>query len=275
MLPFQGGNRVTSPFGPRSGGTHRGIDIVGDDDKTVRAVAAGTVTVATIIKNKNDPTWEWGNYVRVDLPGGEKHYYCHLASRSVKAGDKLAAGDAIGVMGNTGKSFGAHLHFEVRDAKGVSQHPSAALGIPNVVGSYTQGGAAPAPGASNTANTKEEKPMTPQNIKLLEVFGDKNCQTFSEMDVNKVKENNLPAGRYLVTGAGGQKGGFAWCTALVPGGEAHVAVIEDRCRLVETPAVQAAALFASPAVANEDLAAAQGRARAAEEKVAAALAALR
>ena len=52
-----------------------------------------------------------GNYVCIRTDAGQYHYYCHLASRAVCAGRTVRAGEKLGVMGNTGYSFGAHLHF--------------------------------------------------------------------------------------------------------------------------------------------------------------------
>ena len=55
-----------------------------------------------------------GKYVILDHGNGLTTLYAHLASWQVNVGDTLQAGDTIGVGGNTGRSFGAHLHFEMR-----------------------------------------------------------------------------------------------------------------------------------------------------------------
>lgn len=112
--PFDGINRVTQ----RWSAAHYGMDIVGDTDKTVRSVCAGIVRSSNIITNKKDPTWEWGNYVRVDDASGRRFYYCHLAKRLVFVPKRVSEGDALGIMGNTGKSRGAHLHLQIRDKNG-------------------------------------------------------------------------------------------------------------------------------------------------------------
>lgn len=137
MLPFIGINRVTSPFGPRNGKQHNGIDIVGDTNPAVLAVASGTVHTSTIITDKSNRTWEWGNYVRIDLPNGERHYYCHLASRAVGKGQVVNVGTVLGIMGSTGVSTGPHLHFEVRNKSDESIDPAPTLGIPNQVDVYS------------------------------------------------------------------------------------------------------------------------------------------
>lgn len=115
---YEGNYRITSPFGPRNlnGDTrpHKGIDCVGIETKNVIAPTNGKIVSSQIITDKNNPTWEWGNYVKMDDLNGFYLFFCHLANRSVKAGQTVAKGQLIGVEGNTGYSFGSHCHFEVR-----------------------------------------------------------------------------------------------------------------------------------------------------------------
>lgn len=59
----------------------------------------------------------YGNYVMIQHNDNYVTLYAHLASVSVKQGQKVAKGTVIGFMGNTGFSYGAHLHFEVRKYK--------------------------------------------------------------------------------------------------------------------------------------------------------------
>ena len=136
---YNGKFKVTSPFGSRvlngQPGDHKGIDVVGLGDKHVCAVVSGTVAASTMILDKSDRTWEWGNYVRVDGVDGRRYYYCHLSKRLVKAGQQVKVGDHLGIEGNTGYSFGSHCHFEVRE-NGVSINPAPFLGIPNKAGTY-------------------------------------------------------------------------------------------------------------------------------------------
>lgn len=131
--------RVTSPFGQRvlNGVSqyHNGIDLVGTGGTAVCSVCDGTVLSSQIITDKSNLTWQWGNYVSVQAKDGTVIYYCHLDSRAVKKGDKVKAGQRIGIMGNTGYSFGAHLHFEVRK-NGKTLNAAEYLGVPNKVGSY-------------------------------------------------------------------------------------------------------------------------------------------
>ena len=102
--------KVTQGYGP----VHGGLDIVGLCGTDIISPVAGTVKSSTIILDKNNITWEWGNYVRVDDSEGMRYFFCHMDSRAVKVGDKVQVGDKLGAMGNTGYSFGAHCHFEVR-----------------------------------------------------------------------------------------------------------------------------------------------------------------
>ena len=136
MLIFKGKNRVTSGFRLPDRPDHNGMDIVGDNNPDVHSVVDGVVKYSTKITDKSNPTWEWGNYVRIDDSKGNRYYYCHLKSRSVKVGQKVNQGDKIGVMGNTGYSFGAHTHFEVRDKTNTPINPAPFLGIANERGIF-------------------------------------------------------------------------------------------------------------------------------------------
>ena len=139
--PFKKGRfRVTSPYGdrPEMGDFHHGIDLVGlDGDTVVTAVMGGTVINSRIIKDKSNLTWQWGNYVSVAQDDGHIAYYCHLKTRSVDPNQTIRAGDKIGIMGNTGYSFGAHLHYEVR-VGGTAINAATYLGIPNSTGAVIE-----------------------------------------------------------------------------------------------------------------------------------------
>ena len=98
---------VTSPFGYRWGRLHAGIDIGAGYGTPIHAAAAGTVVLAS---------WNggYGNYTCVDHGGGLATCYAHQSSYAVSAGANVSQGQVIGYVGNTGHSFGPHLHFEVR-----------------------------------------------------------------------------------------------------------------------------------------------------------------
>lgn len=129
---FKGDFKVTQIYNSK----HGGIDIVGMSDKNVICPVEGTVRSSTIIMDKSNLTWEWGNYVRVDDKSGNRYYFCHLKSRKVFVGDKVKPGEVIGIMGNTGKSFGAHCHFETRTKNNQRTNPADFLELPNEKGVY-------------------------------------------------------------------------------------------------------------------------------------------
>jgi murein DD-endopeptidase MepM/ murein hydrolase activator NlpD len=98
---------VTSPFGYRWGRLHAGIDIAAPYGTPIHAAAAGTVVLAGW-------TGGYGNYTCIDHGGGLATCYGHQSSYAVSTGAVVGQGQVIGYVGNTGHSFGAHLHFEVR-----------------------------------------------------------------------------------------------------------------------------------------------------------------
>lgn len=138
-LPYKSGPvTLTSKFGLRMLNgkldNHKGIDLVGTD-KTLVAPCDGVIGVSTMLNQAYDKTltWQWGNYIRIDTPDGLNIYMCHMSERKVKAGDRVKAGDVVGIEGNTGYSFGSHCHFEIRK-NGKSVNPCPYLGIPNTGG---------------------------------------------------------------------------------------------------------------------------------------------
>ena len=218
---FEGRNRVTSGFRLAARPNHNGIDIVGDDDKTVHAVAGGTVGFAGVVpKSAGGLTWQWGYYVRIDGNDGRKYYYCHMAAGSlrVRAGQRVQAGTALGTMGNTGYSFGAHTHFEVRNAYGTPIDPASYAGVRNAVGTYT--------------DTESED----DNMKFLKVTSGK-CEVFTAPDVNAV-DKSYNGGKltdgvcYPVQAEVGSSGGYSWVRIFVAGVQRYAAVLADRCQLV-------------------------------------------
>lgn len=111
------GNIITQKY---KKGIHNGIDLVGTGHTLDYIVAHSDGTVANVRNNynKTDKTGSsYGNYVLIKHTNGMYTLYAHLKYNSVtvKVGQKVVKGQTIGYMGNTGHSFGAHLHFEVRD----------------------------------------------------------------------------------------------------------------------------------------------------------------
>jgi len=103
------GARITSTYGKRWGRLHKGIDLVGSS--SILAADGGVVEFAG---RRNG----LGKAVIINHRNGYKTVYAHLSRISVKEGDLLEKGQKLGVMGNTGHSFGVHLHFEIyKDGK--------------------------------------------------------------------------------------------------------------------------------------------------------------
>ncbi len=104
--------RLTSGFGYRSdpftrkSAFHAGVDITGDVGDPIYAAGDGTVKEAGFNRTR-------GNYIIITHRTGLESHYLHLSKIGVKAGQQIRRGDRIGEMGNSGRSTGAHLHFQV------------------------------------------------------------------------------------------------------------------------------------------------------------------
>lgn len=113
VWPVPGSTRTTQ-------GIHDGdaIDIGAKTGTPVVASAGGTVVVSKFSGSK---AWfgGFGNFIIIDHGNGVKTLYAHLSGVSVAVGQKVGEGEKIGLVGNTGRSTGPHLHFAVIGA----QHP--------------------------------------------------------------------------------------------------------------------------------------------------------
>lgn len=102
--------KIRSRYSFRRTRPHRGTDIALDTGDSVRVAFNGVIRVME--KSRN--TGGYGNLLVVRHPGGLETYYGHLSKFLVKPGEIVKAGEVIGLGGSTGRSTGAHLHFETR-----------------------------------------------------------------------------------------------------------------------------------------------------------------
>ncbi len=114
--------RVTSPFGPRWGRTHKGLDLGLRTGEPVVAAFEGMVRISHFSPS-------YGNVVVIRHKNGLETLYAHMEARFVRPGQWIQNGQIIGLGGNTGRSFGAHLHFEIR-YKGNAIDPALVLNVP-------------------------------------------------------------------------------------------------------------------------------------------------
>jgi murein DD-endopeptidase MepM/ murein hydrolase activator NlpD len=97
----------TSPFGMRWGRLHAGIDIAAPEGTPIRAADAGRVVLAGWMGG-------YGNYTCIQHTSSLSTCYAHQSRLGTSTGASVSQGQVMGYVGNTGNSFGAHLHFEVR-----------------------------------------------------------------------------------------------------------------------------------------------------------------
>ena len=121
LLPVQGG-QITSPFGPRVdpiagvGAMHEGVDFSVSPGTRISAAAGGIVTTAEYHS-------AYGHLVEIDHGNDFSSRYAHLSKIDVKVGQLVKRGQLIALSGNSGRSTGPHLHFEVR-YRGIAQNPA-------------------------------------------------------------------------------------------------------------------------------------------------------
>lgn len=111
--PVKSAHRFTSGFGSRRDPKnrrlrqHNGIDLAASRGTPILATADGVVTFASRQSG-------YGKLIKIRHAFGVETVYAHLNAIRVKVGERVAQGDRIGDMGNTGRSTGTHLHYEIR-----------------------------------------------------------------------------------------------------------------------------------------------------------------
>jgi murein DD-endopeptidase MepM/ murein hydrolase activator NlpD len=106
LWPVEG--PLSSPFGPRDGRVHDGIDVAVAEDTPVRAACDGVVAYA------GNGLRGYGNVVIVQHAGALATVYAHNRALDVRQGDLVTRGQIIARSGQTGHATAPHLHFEVR-----------------------------------------------------------------------------------------------------------------------------------------------------------------
>jgi murein DD-endopeptidase MepM/ murein hydrolase activator NlpD len=117
--------RVTSPYGSRRGGFHYGVDF-GNSRGTPVVTSASGVVVGVVSSCKEGSRYcghSYGNYIKVEHPNGMTTMYAHLSKVNVSVGMEVSQGQTIGTLGNTGRSTGPHLHFEIINTNGATIRP--------------------------------------------------------------------------------------------------------------------------------------------------------
>ncbi len=115
LMPTRGS--VSSRYGMRNGRMHKGLDIAARTGTAIKAADGGKVVFA-------GRRGAYGNLVEIDHGNGYTTRYGHCSSINVKKGDKVYKGQVIAKVGNTGRSTGPHLHFEVIK-NGRNQNPAS------------------------------------------------------------------------------------------------------------------------------------------------------
>jgi murein DD-endopeptidase MepM/ murein hydrolase activator NlpD len=105
LFPAEG--YITDHYGTR-GGNHKGVDIGGENGSPIYSVDEGVVT-------KSYYSSSYGHVVFIKHQNGFETVYAHLQKRFAEEGQAVQKGEQIGTMGNTGRSSGTHLHFEIHD----------------------------------------------------------------------------------------------------------------------------------------------------------------
>ena len=117
QIPITDDYFISSKFGKRilkgKVSNHTGVDFAAQCGTNVVAAADGNVIIV-VENSRNCSSCGYGNYVIIEHKNGYRTVYGHLTTVKVKNGDKVNSGEKVGTVGNTGHSYGCHLHFEIR-----------------------------------------------------------------------------------------------------------------------------------------------------------------
>lgn len=172
--------KINSKFGPRWGRTHEGIDVkvyIGD---TIRAAFDGKVRICKYNAGG------YGYYVVIRHHNGLETLYGHLSKQIVKKDQIVRAGDPIGLGGNTGRSYGSHLHFETR-MLGKPIDPALMFDFENqdVTGDfYSVGNGAVTKASASSAQKKDDV----ASIQKVATFNETEADTSAESVSHTIKK---------------------------------------------------------------------------------------
>lgn len=141
--------RPSSHFGPRRRRFHYGLDLAMPTGEPIYAAFDGVVRFSKYNSS-------YGNLIVIRHDNGLETYYAHLSKRHVTPGTRVKAGEEIGLCGNTGRSRGSHLHFEIR-YKGNAINPE------NVISCETRTLLAPTITLNKNSFNKVAKPSYANN----------------------------------------------------------------------------------------------------------------
>lgn len=108
IKPVSYGYTITSRYGPRSSGTHTGLDLAAPTGTNIVAAAGGTVSYV------NYSNVSYGNCIKINHGNGVETLYAHCNELYVSVGETVSQGQTIATVGSTGNSTGPHLHLEIR-----------------------------------------------------------------------------------------------------------------------------------------------------------------
>ena len=150
---------LSSPYGPRGGRNHDGMDIAAPTGTPVRAAACGTVSTAGQQSG-------YGNIVCITHTSQFSTCYAHLSRFGVSNGAQVQQGQVIGYVGCTGSCTGPHLHFETR-VNGQAQNPSTYLsGGSTIPGKRATVAGTSSTGTTATAATATTQPASAESVQV-------------------------------------------------------------------------------------------------------------
>lgn len=167
--------------------SHNAVDVVGEGRSVSDVVSfEDGVVVLTVdnVKGNNTNTKgtaTYGNFIKIKHSNNIQTLYAHLkyGSVKVKKGDVVKKGQVIATMGNTGRAFGVHLHFEVMDYNNIRKNPNDYLYNPSFVRKVEN---------PTNENTKNETTIENNTVENTEAVGEVKENETKESEDNSTNE---------------------------------------------------------------------------------------